>query len=177
MGNPFCFQSKSPERVQHPGYSSLQTRSFPVEWTADEQSQQKILRKNLRDKTYRYGNFERPYIIAINTLPIIDGEVLRTVLFDEDGLWSQERGKKQRVSAVLFISGLRYTNIARSTPILWHNPWAEYPLDNVLWQGPQMVYDTQNKIAQLKEGRTIWEMLHLHPDWPNETQVSQEWQV
>jgi hypothetical protein len=168
------FSPRSPERVKHPGYRSLSTQSFPAQWTSDvERSQRERLSKNLKDKTYYYGIFDHPYIVAVNTLnPMSEGD-LHAVLFGDDRLWFDEKGRSQRVSAVLFVSGLGYWNIARTTPVLWHNPWADYPLDKKLWQGPQVVFDKKSMKMQLIGGKDIRELLQLSPDWPNGMRTEQ----
>lgn len=162
------FSPRSPVRVQHPGDHSLSTQSFPAQWTSDvERSQCDRLSKNLKDKTYHYGVFDHPYIVAVNTLNPVSSGVLHEVLFGDDRLWFDDIGRSQRVSAVLFVSGLGYWNIARTPPVLWHNPWADYPLDRNLWQGPQVVLDKKSMKMQLIGGKDVSELLQLLPDWPN----------
>jgi hypothetical protein len=57
--------------------------------------------------------------------------------------------------------------IAHKTPILWHNPWAEKPLNPDLWQGPKMIPDMSATHPQMqyREGKKAFEILHLPPDW------------
>ena len=128
------------------------------------------LQKALEEKAKKYGNFDLPYVIAVNVLAkdslycgidevlfgqevaLIDkqsGEAVMTrspLLPDrpteENGFWSARRGpRNQQVSAVLLVNELMPWSIARKTPVLWHNPCAVKPLDPNLWQGPQMILD------------------------------------
>ena len=88
----------------------------------------------------------------------------------ENGLWFARRGpRNQQVSAVLLVDELMPWAIAHKTPILWHNPWAEKPLDHELWQGPQMKPDMSASPPQMRyrEGKEAFEIFHLHLDWPD----------
>ena len=87
---------------------------------------------------------------------------------DEDGLWFGRSGVRNRqVSAVLLVDALWPLAIARRTPILWHNPWAQHPLRPDIWQGPQKLFDLKTACRQDLTGKQGWALLHLHPNWPN----------
>jgi hypothetical protein len=92
----------------------------------------------------------------------------------ENGLWLGRsdpgpQARNRQVSAVLLINGLMPWSVAQQPPLLWHNPWAENPLSIDMWQGPQMIYNAEVSPPQLekREGKKIWEILALNPNWPN----------
>ena len=57
-------------------------------------------------------------------------------------------------------------NIAKVTPVLWHNPWANHPLLPDTWQIPQLIPDKKDNCLLKKDGKSTWKMLGLHPKWP-----------
>ena len=126
------------------------------------------LRDALETKAKKYGNFEFPYVIAVDVLARDSfgtdiGEILfgkEVILYDrhskelsltrsplltdrpseENGFWrARNRARNQQVSAILLVEELMPWSVARKTPILWHNPWAEKRLDPNIWQGPQLI--------------------------------------
>jgi hypothetical protein len=136
----------------------------PAQWRKPQNS----LKAALKEKEDRYGDFELPYIIAIDVLAINSfGSDVEEILFgqevalfdkqsgeiamtrspllpdrpsQENGFWLARRGPRNRhVSAVLLVDELMPWSIAHKTPVLWHNPWAEKPLSLNVWQGPQMI--------------------------------------
>jgi hypothetical protein len=168
-------------------------------WDARGVEGQNSLKDALEEKADRYGELQLPYMIAVDVLAIDSfgrdvGEVLfgkEVVLIDtqsekvtltrspllpnrhrsENGLWFARRGLRNRqISAVLLVDELMPWAIAHKTPLLWHNPWAEKPLDSSLWQGPQMLPDMNASPPQMRyrDGKQAFEFLHLSPDWPND---------
>ena len=168
-------------------------------WDARSVEAQKSLTDALEEKSDRYGELRFPYVIAVDVLAIDSfgsgvGEVLfgkEVLLIDtqsekatltrspllpnrhrsENGLWFARRGPRNRqVSAVLLVDELMPWTIANKTPVLWHNPWAEKPLDPDLWQGPQMLPDMNASPPQMRcrDGKQAFELLHLSPDWPDD---------
>jgi hypothetical protein len=155
---------------------------FDARWEEAQNS----LQRALESKADRYGALQLPYVIAVDILAIDSlgcdiGEVLfgkEIGLFDtdneevtltrspllpnrprsENGLWFARRGpRNQQVSAVLLVDELMPWAIAHKTPMLWHNPWAEKPLNPDLWQGPQMIPDMSatHPQMQFREGKRL----------------------
>jgi len=145
------------------------------------------IRNSLQDKTTKYGRLDLPYVIAINVLDELDvddddienalfGEEQCTVTFRDNDLIEQVLGRKpnglwygpngpqnKRVSAILVAVNLYPWSIAKVTPILWHNPWANYIIPRHIWSLPQSVPDF--RFVRL-DGKRSWELLKLYPSWP-----------
>jgi hypothetical protein len=102
---------------------------------------------------------------GVTRAPLVQGRSA-----DEDGIWFGRRAgpKNQQVSAVLLIDELMPWSIAKWTPLLWHNPWAQYPLNPDLWQGPQILINRAGQIQEEREGKTGRELLKLTSDWSEE---------
>jgi hypothetical protein len=158
--------------------------------------------KALEDKAKDYrGGLGHPYVIALNVLAMkAIGVDMEEVLFgkvlveldrqsgqirltrapfvagrskDEDGfLFGRSGVRNQHVSAVLLVDALWPLAIARRTPILWHNPWAQHPLRLEWWQGPQKIFDLEASRREDRAGKQGWELLHLSPDWPSNDHTS-----
>lgn len=146
------------------------------------------LHRKLEEKAKKYGSLQLPYIIAVDVLSsdslgcdvdeVFFGQEI--VLIDpesgtmtqtrspfrpkrpsrENGFWigQEERLRNQQVSAVLIINELMPWSFARKTSLLWHNPWAEKPLNLNIWQGPQMVLDEDRSQWLLHEGKSDWRL-------------------
>jgi len=145
------------------------------------------IRNALQDKTTKYGHLDLPYVIAINVLDELDvgdddienaffGEEQCTVTFRDNrliehvpgrkpnGLWYGPNGpQNKRVSAILVAVNLYPSSIAKVTPILWHNPWANYIIPRHIWSLPQSIPDF--RFVRLN-GKRSWELLKLCPSWP-----------
>ncbi len=165
---------------------------------AREVEAENSLRDALETKAKKYGNFELPYVIAVDVLATDSfgtdiGEILfgkEVILFDrqleefsltrspllpdrpseENGFWrARKRARNQQVSAVLLVDELMPWSVARITPVLWHNPWAERPLDPNIWQGPQMIpiMDAPEPYMQERVGKKGHEIFHLQPGGAN----------
>lgn len=148
----------------------------------------------LETKAKKYGNFKLPYVIAVDVLATDSfgtdmGEILfgkEVILFDrqtedfsmtrspllpdrpseENGFWrARNRARNQQVSAVLLVEDLMPWSIAHKTPVIWHNPWADRPLDPDIWQGPQMIANTDAPEPYMQEraGKKGYEIFHLQP--------------
>jgi len=156
------------------------------------------LRDALETKAKKYGNFELPYVIAVDVLATDSfgtdiGEILfgkEVILFDrqledfsltrspllpdrpseENGFWrARKRARNQQVSALLLVEDLMPWSVVRKTPVLWHNPWAERPLDPNIWQVPQMIPDMNAPEPYMQErvGKKGHEIFHLQPGGAN----------
>ncbi len=168
-------------------------------WDARGVEAQNSLKDALEEKADRYGELQLPYVIAVDVLAIDSfgsdvGEVLfgkEVILLDtqservtltrspllpnrhrsENGLWlARRRLRNRKVSAVLLVNELMPWAIAHKMPVIWHNPWAEKPLDSDLWQGPQMIPDMETSPPQMRyrDGKKAWEVLQLSPEWPDD---------
>ena len=168
-------------------------------WDAQRVEAQTSLKDALEEKADRYGELQLPYVIAVDVLArdsfasdvgdilfgkqvvLIDTQKERSTLTrspllpnrhrNENGLWLARRGPRNRqVSAVLLVDELMPWSIAHKTPVIWHNPWAEKPLDPDLWQGPQMIANMEASPPQmqLRDGKKAWEVFQLAPEWPDD---------
>ena len=146
------------------------------------------LLNTLKSKGGKYGELELPYIISVNSVlnPLIypDEEDIEQVLFGDikntvdlendsveslrelNGFWIKN-GKPiySRVSATLIGIGITPWTIHRSSPILWHNPWAKAPLCTDLWKGQQKYVDLTDWSLKNKEGVLAREILGISEDW------------
>jgi len=150
------------------------------------------IKKAIQDKATKYGELDLSYIVAINVMDefgaddtdisnALFGEEQGTITFRGNELIDQRPGRKpngawygpngpqnKRVSAVLIAVNLNPWKIAKVTPILWRNPWANYPLPPDIWQLPQLIPDKKGNCLLKKDGKSTWEMLGLHPKWPSD---------
>jgi len=140
---------------------------------------QKPLLPALRKKARDYGKLRKPYVIAINSQDYVDTSGIASALFGKpgvrinretgavapmhflNGLWTAGGGQFRRVSAVLVTCCLGPLTMDHQQPVLWHNPWATYPLDPGLWKGSQMVPDQDTGTMQFREGADAWDILGL----------------
>jgi len=150
------------------------------------------IRKSIQDKATKYGKLDLPYIVAINVIDefgaddidisnALFGEGQFTVIFRGNELIEQRSGQKpngawygpegprnRRVSAALVTVNLSPWNIAKITPSLWHNPWANYTLTSDIWLLPQLIPDFKKNQLYKHGGKNSWQILGLNPDWPLE---------
>jgi len=140
------------------------------------------IKKSIQDKATKYGKIDLPYIIAINVINEfgVDEIDIRNALFGEEqvaikhkpgrklnGAWYGPNGpQNKRVSAVLITVNLTPRSITKVTPVLWHNPWANYPLLPDIWQLPQLVPNKKDNRLLKKDGKSAWQLLGLCPNWP-----------
>jgi hypothetical protein len=126
------------------------------------------IRESIQNRAGLYGKIDLPYVIAVNVIDELGvddidignallGEEQLKVVFREkkmirrspgrvpNGLWHGPRGpRNRRVSAALIAINLSPWNFAEALPMLWHNPWAAYPLARDIWPLPQLVPDLGN---------------------------------
>lgn len=140
----------------------------------------------LRSKAGRYGKLEYPYILAVNVTNMFIDEIdIKDALFGKeqfvydwqtnettaerarDGFWFGSKGPiNTRVSAVILLTRLRPWAVATTTPMLWHNPWANLKFDADLWQGKQMLPDFESRQMKPSDGKPNNEMFGLEIGWP-----------
>ncbi|HEX4806427.1 MAG TPA: hypothetical protein VFU94_11050 [Conexibacter sp.] len=97
------------------------------------------LRRKIKKKAARYGELDRPYLLAVLALgDAVRGQDVEHALFGaaprDHAVWHGPAGAcNTRLSGVLVARGLRSTDpspsaSAAATPTLWRNPWASRPL-------------------------------------------------
>jgi len=148
------------------------------------------IKQAIQDKAIKYGELDLPYIVAINIMKEFGGDDIdiSNALFGEEqvalifrrneligkqfrrkpnGAWYGPNGpQNKRVSAVLIAVGLTPWEIAKITPVLWHNPWARNPLPLRIWRLPQVILNKKSAQLRKKRGKKAWQILGLYPDWP-----------
>jgi hypothetical protein len=94
------------------------------------------LRRKIKKKAARYGDLDRPYLLAVLAL----GEQVRERDVDaallgvqgraqDHAVWAGPSGPcNTRLSGVLLARGLDHARLASTVPTLWRNPWAVHPL-------------------------------------------------
>jgi hypothetical protein len=146
------------------------------------------LMKALKSKASKYGVVELPYVIAVNAIQnqssfsnqedveqVLFGEIRSGWNFEDDspisyrepnGFWIKNgKPNNTRVSAILAGIGINPWLIHQSSPLLWHNPWAEIALDDCLWKGEQKVFDHIHYTMEDKAGLLAREILEIKEDW------------
>ncbi len=65
--------------------------------------------------------------------------------------------------------------IPRNTPVLWHNPFAIYPLDRDALPLSQRIWDRKTSQWSFIEGKTGAEIFHLDEKWPDEPPITSKY--
>jgi hypothetical protein len=93
------------------------------------------LRRKIKKKAARYGDLDRPYLLAVLALgDQVQARDVECALLGatpcEHAVWHGPGGPcNRRLSGVLVARGLRSTDpTAPVVPSLWRNPWALLPL-------------------------------------------------
>jgi hypothetical protein len=178
---------KSPKARGKPGVRPIGAH-MKAGWVAPQEG----IRDAVRKKATKYGNLDLPYIIAVNALDIfVDQDAVIEALFGDEcivaTLYKDESTKHHlsrkptgafcgpqgpqntRVSGVLMLGGfggLRPWNVATEEPVLWHNPWASYPLLPEMWPLPKMICDPSSSRMVKCGGLEVAGVLGLPPEWP-----------
>lgn len=179
--------AKSPEMR---GNTEVRPIGFQYYGLQGRQDLSSSIKKSISKKTNRYGDFDKPYVIAVNVLNIfadesdvknaLFGELFCKVIHSESGLplqykparkpngiWISKSGPiNTRVSAVLFTKRLTPWNIPRAKIRLYHNPWAKKPYSSVLNCLPQMV--PQNDELKLIDGENLGKIFGFSFNWPED---------
>jgi hypothetical protein len=99
------------------------------------------LRRKIKKKAVRYGDLDKPYLLAVLALGdrVREDDVERALLgasAHDHAVWHGPGGPcNRRLSGVLVARGLRSTDplaAAGAMPTLWRNPWALLPLGAAL---------------------------------------------
>ncbi len=153
------------------------------------------LLKTFTSKASRYGVLDSPYVIAVNVIHTFIDEIdVDSALFGRpqyqfllqngryvggrwkralDGFWIGPSGpRNQRVSGIMTVLSLVPWAIASATPVLWHNPWANKPLDTELWYGDQKIVNLETGSMESRVGRHARDTLGLEADWPDGNTVA-----
>lgn len=138
----------------------------------------------LRKKAGRYGQLDKPYVIAVNDLSeffhehhaiesMLGREAVvttntgkRWVEFDGSGLvGSASNPKYTRVSAALIVPGVTPFNFAKRVPVFVSNPMARRPVGQLM--GPCSGYFMRDqKFVQSKDDPSLGDILNLAAGWP-----------
>ncbi len=102
------------------------------------------LRRKIKKKAARYGELDRPYLLAVLALGdrVGEGDVERALLgaaVHDHAVWLGPGGPcNTRLSGVLVARGLRSTDPLgpAASPALWQNPWALRPLGAIALPWP-----------------------------------------
>jgi hypothetical protein len=159
---------------------------YEPQWCKDDE----YIRNAIKKKATNYGNLGLPYIIAINVLSMFFREthmVMDALFGDEvirvhrlsggrvredfgrssNGSFRGPKGpRNKRVSGVIICSNLLWGNITAASPILWHNPWATFPVGPELWPLSQRIMNSEKNKIEIRDGQAICEVLSLPDDWP-----------
>lgn len=161
---------------------NIGSRSSEMEFIDDRGS----LLNALKGKASGYGELAAPYVIAVNaTDQRVDEDGVLNALFGQEhalvngrtgqarmgrcrnGFWVSGAGpSNRRVSGVLVVRQLVPFSIATAEPVLWHNPWATYPVDPGTWRGKQMIPDHAAGCICERAGACAAELLGLPNGWP-----------
>jgi hypothetical protein len=147
------------------------------------------LRESIANKAAAYGDLQRPFLIAVNALEVIDeidvmetlfGKEQFTVYFSTDaptepvqtrqsrvpdGVWTGPSGPTNtRISGVILAHRLHPWSVGQASVRLYHNPWAQRPYQSILTSLPQAV--PRDGRYEYIEGKQFREILAL--EWPSE---------
>jgi hypothetical protein len=145
------------------------------------------VRRNLEGKAGRYGRPDIPLVLALAVDSVFfDPEhTMSQALFGRhavqwdpqtleaaegrlpDGLWQGPRGPRNtRVSAVLAVGNVRPYHFTNREPVLWHNPWADKRMPDVLqWESVSDDPATRELVRRPARQR-CYEMLGVPEGWP-----------
>jgi hypothetical protein len=117
-------------------------RLVPRGATGGRVNEVRPLRRKIKKKAARYGDLDRPYLLAVLALgdAVRERDVEHALLGAsqrDHAVWHGPGGPcNTRLSGVLVARGLRSTDLLPAAPAaqptLWRNPWASRPLDVAL---------------------------------------------
>lgn len=143
------------------------------------------IRKSITSKGNRYGELDKPYLIAVNfNSPFLDQEDEEQALFGDEaftfscddsepfelnrlpnGAWIGRTGPRYtRISGVWIFNDLSAYTIARRRSTVYFNPWAKKALPAELKKFPHA--EVQNDTLTRLEGVSIRDIFTLPPEWP-----------
>ncbi len=175
---------KGPESRGKEGIRPIGSRVYGM-WAANCKD---AIKGAIIKKAGRYGELDRPYVIAVNVLDdfVDDSDILQALFGTEqctiavgpqgiagapqmrrqpDGAWTDAGGPRYtRVSAVFIAEKLHHWSVTVAKTRLYHNPWAQRPCGCELRQMPQAV--PQNGQMVPVHGRSLGDVLGLPQGWP-----------
>lgn len=146
----------------------------------------------LDEKASKYGDLDAPHVIAAwvmspyahehrvysalhsAELPLDAGShpIVMPPNEQRRGLWTPDRARRDRPSAVLLTGSFdfNYSAIGRHLPRLWHNPWAQWPLDAELPFAASRLAPDERTILNTAATATASasEIFGVDPSWPGE---------
>ncbi len=148
---------KSPEARGKPGHRLIGVVSEGVHWGGSAAG----LRSSITAKAKQHGRFNKPYVIAVNSLSKwgTDEDDISEAFYGGGGIFTNY----SRVSAVL-VTKVYPSNVPRAPMCLYHNPFAANPCTGLLWRVSQGTYH-QTKLEVVK-GVSIGEVMGLPSSWP-----------
>jgi hypothetical protein len=144
------------------------------------------IRERLNDKAKKYGQQDKPYVIALLSLRVTTSETeILAALFGSDwespqsiregntrhgsgeGLWLSEAGPMRRnVSAVLTSTAVRPWMVARANVVVIHNPWADHPVTAELPFASVHADVADGTLRTSSAALSAAELFGIDPDWP-----------
>jgi hypothetical protein len=147
------------------------------------------IRSRLGAKARRYGDLDRPFVIAfschamfVDHISIVDslygdeavqfghdakGEIVTRGIRRRNGFWRGSEGpRNRRVSAVLIGRNIAPWNVVERSPVLWHHPFANNPLDFEFVYPSQRLDLDQDRLVETAGTRSMHEFFELPPEWP-----------
>jgi hypothetical protein len=149
------------------------------------------IRDAIQKKSTKYGNLGKPYIIAVNSLALhLDNIDIMDALFGKesfvftidsdgslvgsepkairnpDGAWFGPEGPQNtRVSAVFIVWSLLPWSVAVRTPIIYHNPWSQFPCQEEMAKLKRAIPNCGH--METIEGLNAKDIFNLKADWPS----------
>lgn len=145
------------------------------------------IKKKLEEKASKYGQFDKPYVIALLSLRITTSQCdILEALFGaawehrsmvregvirpggwNEGFWLSREGPPRRnVSALLTSSAVRPWTVAQAELRAIHNPWATHPVSTDL-PFASVHADLEDGSLQTREATLLAaELFGIDPDWP-----------
>ena len=129
-----------------------------------------VLKKSIDYKATKYGELDRPFVIAVNAKSGTGRDVVAKALFGSkeyydksDGVWNPTRNT--RLSGVLETTVVPWS--VHCAPLcLYHNPFAKRSCREDLWKIPQAI--ARDSGVEWLEGSNSAELFELPKEWPGE---------
>jgi len=154
-----------------------------------DRSKEVIKKSLVKKRPAQYGDFDKPYVIAVNAAGMncdyedsidalfgdqrwaipqtLDKAELIPMPRKQNGFWWGRSGcQNKRVSAVLITNLSSPSQIAKADICVFHNPWAKYPLRGELSQLTEAIPEKER--IRFKQGKHPKEIFDLPDIWPGE---------
>jgi hypothetical protein len=127
-----------------------------------------VLKKSVDSKATKYGDLDRPFVIAVNAKWGTGRDVVAKALFgskefcdESDGVWNTTRNT--RLSGVLVTTVVPWS-IHCAPLCLYHNSFAKRSCRENAWKIPQAI--ARDSGMQWLEGINSAELFELPKEWP-----------